>query len=103
MQTQTQVPGQSPGSLQNETSHNSGMQGLWRRWQSESDINLRRDVVENILQLFKNRKPHVTPEWQQRLPDFVKRLEEALYRSAATKVKCCLCYCYQKKAAVFEV
>jgi len=28
----------------------------------------------------------VTPEWQQKLPDFVKRLEEALYKNAACKV-----------------
>lgn len=40
----------------------------------------------NSLHLFKKRKPHVTPEWQQRLPDFVKRLEEALYLNAASKV-----------------
>ena len=38
------------------------------------------------LQLFRNRKPHVTPEWQQKLPDFVKRLEEALYKNAASRV-----------------
>ena len=28
----------------------------------------------------------VTSEWQNKLPDFVKRLEEALYRCAPTKV-----------------
>jgi hypothetical protein len=28
----------------------------------------------------------VTPEWQQKLPDFVKRLEEALYKNAPSKV-----------------
>jgi hypothetical protein len=33
------------------------------------------------------RKPSVTKEWQQKLPDFVRRLEEALYRSAATKAR----------------
>jgi hypothetical protein len=29
----------------------------------------------------------VTKEWQQKLPDFVRRLEEALYRSATTKAR----------------
>ena len=28
----------------------------------------------------------MTPEWQQKLPDFVKRLEEALYKNAPSKV-----------------
>jgi hypothetical protein len=87
MQTQTQVPGQAPGPLQNENTHNSGMQGLWRQWQTESDnTNLRRDVADNINRLFKHRKQLGNPEWQQRLPDFVKRLEEALYNNAASKV-----------------
>ncbi|KAH9563330.1 hypothetical protein CY35_05G120700 [Sphagnum magellanicum] len=86
MQTQTQVPGQAPGPLQNENTHNSGMQGLWRQWQTESDnTNLRRDVADNINRLFKHRKQLGNPEWQQRLPDFVKRLEEALYNNAASK------------------
>lgn len=33
------------------------------------------------------RKPSVTKEWQQKLPDFVRRLEEALYRSAFSKAR----------------
>ena len=37
-------------------------------------------------QLFAARKPVVTSEWQNKLPDFVKRLEEALYRCAPNKV-----------------
>jgi hypothetical protein len=36
--------------------------------------------------LFSQRKPNVTAEWQDKLPDFVKRLEEALYRNARSKV-----------------
>lgn len=39
------------------------------------------------LKLFQQRKPSVTTEWQSKLPDFVRRLEEALYRSAASKVR----------------
>ena len=38
------------------------------------------------LLLFQKKKPRVSPEWQQRLPDFVKRLEESLYRDALSKV-----------------
>jgi len=89
MQTQTQIPGQAPGQAgrgqqQNGNATNtSGLQSTWQRW--EQDTGLRRHVVENILQLFRNRKPHVTPEWQQKLPDFVKKLEEALYKNAASK------------------
>jgi hypothetical protein len=37
--------------------------------------------------MFQQRKPSVTKEWQQKLPDFVRRLEEALYRSAASKAR----------------
>lgn len=43
------------------------------------------------LKLFQQRKPSVTTEWQSKLPDFVRRLEEALYRSAASKVGGCTC------------
>lgn len=91
MQTQMQVPGQvisqvALGPQQNGNAPNSiGLPSTWPRWQSEQDTSLRRHIVENILQLFKSRKPHVTPEWQQKLPDFVKRLEEALYKNAPSK------------------
>ena len=37
-------------------------------------------------QLLTQRKPNVTQEWKEKLPDFVKRLEEALYQGAASKV-----------------
>lgn len=36
--------------------------------------------------IFQARKAGVTSQWNQRLPDFVKRLEEALYRAARSKV-----------------
>lgn len=36
--------------------------------------------------LFAQRKPNVNQDWQRKLPDFVKRLEEALYRAAHNKV-----------------
>ena len=30
----------------------------------------------------------MTQEWKEKLPDFVKRLEEALYQGAGSKVSC---------------
>ena len=39
------------------------------------------------LRLFQQRKPSETKEWAQKLPDFVLRLEEAVYRGARTKVR----------------
>ena len=39
------------------------------------------------LRLFQQRKPTETKEWQQKLPDFVLRLEEAVYRGARSKVR----------------
>jgi hypothetical protein len=40
-------------------------------------------------QLFARRKPNCNQDWQRKLPDFVKRLEEALYRAARSKVRSC--------------
>jgi hypothetical protein len=44
------------------------------------------DGLELSLLLFEKRKPRLTLEWQQRLPELVKRLEESLYRDARSKV-----------------
>lgn len=41
-------------------------------------------------QLFRTKKPVVSPEWQQKLPLFVRRLEEVLYRNAKSKVRALL-------------
>lgn len=38
-----------------------------------------------IFNLFTQRKPNVSYEWQVKLPDFVRRLEEALYRTATSE------------------
>ncbi|CAM6125894.1 unnamed protein product [Calypogeia fissa] len=89
MQAQTHVPNPGLGSRMAQPNGNSlPIQGggPWRKtWHTDTDVALRRTVVENILQLFQKRRGPVTAEWQQKLPDFVKRLEEALYRSAITK------------------
>ena len=44
------------------------------------------DNLDLSLLLFEKRKPRLTLEWQQRLPELVKRLEESLYRDARSKV-----------------
>ena len=49
-------------------------------------LNSRGFFFASRLLLFQKKKPRVSPEWQQRLPDFVKRLEESLYRDALSKV-----------------
>lgn len=36
--------------------------------------------------LFQKRKPGGQNQWSEKLPDFVKRLEHALFNSASTKV-----------------
>ncbi|KAG6550989.1 hypothetical protein Mapa_007604 [Marchantia paleacea] len=91
MHAQSQAPNQSLGQVSRMAQPNgsslsgSSIQGH-RTWHQESDnFGLRRTVVENILSLFQKRRGPVTAEWQQKLPDFVKRLEEGLYRQAMTK------------------
>ena len=39
------------------------------------------------LRVFKQRKPSLTNEWKNKLPDFVLRLEEAVYRGARSQVR----------------
>ena len=57
-------------------------------WDQASLLFFRADASPLVfsLKLFQRRKPSVTKEWQNKLPDFVRRLEEALYRSAQSKV-----------------
>eukprot|EP00976_Prorocentrum_cordatum_P082426 1184811-Prorocentrum_minimum.AAC.3 len=74
---------------------------MWKTWQSDEDIPQRRELVHQMyvrvkqtlnslcassLLLFQQKTPSVTKEWQQKLPDFVQKLEEKLYRSAANKL-----------------
>ncbi len=83
----------------------------WRKeWHSESDYPDRRQLIQHMwvellclclklhevtcsrevytcrFHLLTQRKPNVTQEWKEKLPDFVKRLEEALYQGAGSKV-----------------
>jgi hypothetical protein len=41
----------------------------------------------NSFTLFQKRKPGNQNQWSEKLPDFVKRLEAALFNSAATKAR----------------
>jgi len=65
----------------------ASVQHRWRTWQSDEDIPQRKELIQHILKIFKQRKPDVTKEWQHKLPDFVLRLEEAVYRGARSKVR----------------
>ncbi|KAL2642143.1 hypothetical protein R1flu_009730 [Riccia fluitans] len=91
MNAQSQAPNQSLGQVSRMAQPNgSSLPGsapqVHRTWHQEADVfGLRRTVVENILSLFQKRRGPVTQEWQQKLPDFVKKLEEGLYRQAASK------------------
>eukprot|EP00250_Pteridium_aquilinum_P011855 c20351_g2_i1 orf=875-5692(+) len=95
MQAHTQLSGQVSGaqlsgvSQQNAASLPS--QGLSRRrtWQTDADVTMRRTVVDKILKVCQRKGNFVNPSMQQKLPDLVKRLEEALYRDASSKEEYC--------------
>ena len=59
----------------------------WRSWHhNDKDREDRRFIIKQIQDLFQKRKQaSVTDEWKAKLPDFVRRLEEALYRTARSK------------------
>ncbi|KAK9866771.1 hypothetical protein WJX84_010523 [Apatococcus fuscideae] len=65
--------------------HRPATSQSWKTWQSEEDVPERKVLMTQIFKLFSQRKPSVTAEWQEKLPDFVRRLEEALYRTASSK------------------
>mmetsp|Transcript_1361 Transcript_1361/g.2314 ORF Transcript_1361/g.2314 Transcript_1361/m.2314 type:complete len:1768 (+) Transcript_1361:193-5496(+) len=53
-------------------------------WQSDKDIADRRKMIAKIVHLLRQRKPNAPQEWLEKLPAMAKRLEESLYRSAAS-------------------
>ncbi|KAK9829143.1 hypothetical protein WJX72_004144 [[Myrmecia] bisecta] len=57
----------------------------WRTWHTEADVPQRQQLINHMSKLFSARKPNAAKEWDEKLPDFVRRLEEALYRTAASK------------------
>ncbi|KAK9819091.1 hypothetical protein WJX81_003656 [Elliptochloris bilobata] len=55
----------------------------WRPWHSDADVPLRRSMVDRIYQVA--RQAQLDQGAGERLPDLVRRLEEALYRQAASQ------------------
>jgi E1A/CREB-binding protein len=53
-------------------------------WHSESHAQAKRDMNTQIIELLRLRRPNATSDWQQKLPQMAKRLEEALYSDAAS-------------------
>ena len=56
--------------------------GLNGEWQSDEHMAHRRDMIQHIVRLLKQRDRDASPEWLQKLPQMVKQLEVSLYRSA---------------------
>lgn len=64
----------------------AGVNFMARSWHMDPDVlAIRRQITSNILELFKQRQHGGQAQWNDRLPSFVKRLEEALFKSAQTK------------------
>eukprot|EP01018_Ginkgo_biloba_P020002 Gb_02923 [translate_table: standard] len=87
-----QVSGEAGGQLSGLMQQNGGglpsqasnIGVLRRPWHADRDVNTARQCIwKKILQLFQRRQ--ISQDWQQRLPDFVRRLEDGLYKEAATK------------------
>lgn len=54
-------------------------------WQNDvADIPHRRELIRQIAQLLKDRKQNPTPKWLKELPYKARKLEEQLYKSAAS-------------------
>jgi len=66
------------------SSQTSNLGGVRRSWHTDTELYaVRKYIIERILQLF-HRQP-VSPDWQQQLPNFVRRLEEGLFNEAASQ------------------
>ncbi|KAG5186122.1 hypothetical protein JKP88DRAFT_151334, partial [Tribonema minus] len=53
-------------------------------WQSNNDIPHRKKILSRIVVYLQQRKPNARPEWIKKVPLMAKRLEDSLYRNAAT-------------------
>jgi hypothetical protein len=100
-----------------ESMHGGSARETWRTWQSDADLDIRKNVINQMCvswtrkllescsvmparvsaevlccryTLFKNKRPKVAGDWQQKLPEFTRRLEELLYKRARTPVRLCL-------------
>ncbi|MCO5612855.1 hypothetical protein L7F22_067126 [Adiantum nelumboides] len=86
-QLPTQVSGPQLGGGPQQTMGTLPSQGAVRRrtWQTDADFGIRRTIVENILQIFQRKRNITDPSMHQKVSDFVKRLDDALYRDACSK------------------
>jgi len=57
-------------------------QRLNGEWQSNRDMKKRREMIQHIVRLLKQKDKNASPEWLQKLPQMVKQLEVSLYRNA---------------------
>lgn len=57
-------------------------QRLNGEWQSNRDMKTRREMIQHIVRLLKQKDRNAGPEWLHKLPQMVKQLEVSLYRSA---------------------
>ncbi|KAG5186118.1 hypothetical protein JKP88DRAFT_151199, partial [Tribonema minus] len=53
-------------------------------WQSDDDVPHRRKILSRIVLYLHQRRPNAHPEWVEKVPLMAKRLEDALYRDAAS-------------------
>lgn len=51
-------------------------------WQSNKDMEKRREMIQHIVRLLKQKDKNASQEWLNKLPQMVKQLEVSLYRSA---------------------
>jgi len=54
-------------------------------WQTESDLDDRRQMIHEIIQLLQFKRPDAPQEWLRKLPYMARRLEESLYRTATSR------------------
>ncbi|KAG5186123.1 hypothetical protein JKP88DRAFT_155673, partial [Tribonema minus] len=60
------------------------MTHLTSRWQSNQDRAHRRKILSRVVLYLQQRKPNARPEWIREVPRTAQRLENSLYRKAAT-------------------
>jgi hypothetical protein len=58
-------------------------------WHSERDMPDRRRMMSEIINLYEKTRPTLVERWRDRLPSFLQRLEEALYRGSCSKEEYC--------------
>jgi len=82
----TQPPNSGGNGMMDPNGGDYGQQflptGLNGDWQSDRDMHHRREMIQHIVKLLKQKDKNASPEWLTKLPQMVKQLEVSLYRSA---------------------